>query len=112
MPCVREDARAQAAAIKRQQTEEHAEDSNQDHAARAFIRVRAAEDHGGGQHAQPYAAARPAYELALQVAAKDNFLGEANQHAEQHPCGYFSSVRGRQLLERAQRFEFRRIVRK
>jgi len=97
MPGMREDARAQAAAMESQQTEERAEDSEQNHSAHALIRMSRAENNGGSEHACCDAAARPTDELALQVAAKDNLLDETDEQAEQRPCGNFSSVGGRQL---------------
>ena len=97
MPGMREDARTQTASIERQQTEEDAEDSEQNHSAHALIRMSRAENNGGSEHACCDAAARPTDELALQVAAKDNLLDETDEQAEQRPCGNFSSVGGRQL---------------
>lgn len=82
VPGMREDARAKTAAVESEQTEEHAEGGEQDHAARALIPMRAAEDHGGGEHAHSDAAARPGGELALQVTAKDNLLDETDQKTE------------------------------
>jgi hypothetical protein len=40
MPGMRENSRAQTVAMERQQTEEHAEDSEQNHSAHALIRKR------------------------------------------------------------------------
>ena len=51
MPVMREDAGAEAAAIESEQAEEQSEDGEQDHAARALIAMRAAEDDGGDEHA-------------------------------------------------------------
>src|ERR1035437_4759797 len=47
VPAMRKHARAQTAAIERQQAEEHAEDSEQSYVAHALIRMRSADDHRG-----------------------------------------------------------------
>src|ERR1035437_2913103 len=105
VPCMREDAGAQAAAIDCEQAEEHAEDGEQDHVARALIPMRAAEDDGGGEDACRQSSARPADELALQIAAKDGLLDKTDEQAKHGPGGNLSSVGGRELRHLAQHFE-------
>src|ERR1039458_2233291 len=99
VPGMREDAGAQA--------EEHAEDGEQDHVARALIAMRAAEDDGGGEDACRQSSARPADELALQIAAKDGLLDKTDEQAKHGPGGNLSSVGGRALRNLAQNFESR-----
>src|ERR1035437_6147897 len=104
---MREDAGAQAAAIECEQAEDHAEDGKQDHVARALIAMRAAEDDGGGEDANSYRSARPADELALQIAAKDGLLDKTDEQAKHGPGDNLSSVGGRELGNLAQHFELR-----
>src|SRR5271165_4939168 len=95
---MRDHARAQTAALDRQNAEEGAIDSDHQHSSDSLIAMRTAEEHCGDQHPHPDAAGR-ARELLLQIAAKDKLLADSGGNAERDPESGLGEACGSELAD-------------